>query len=267
MGRTRRLHGTLGIGALIAGVCLATTAAASTGTDIKTGPLRAGETLVLQMTVHPDAPIPNWAGVRMYWHVLDNTEADVLGVTRLLDPNTDFIGSPFGPKSSNSVSAVRWFTAFTPDALNSGADLPASTAVPVYQVTFQIKNSDILFNSDVDYEWGIWNIQHLGSDLIGSQFGSSASVWATSQFVPTPSEPLPGTAPPPGDPNGQWVHIPFAWGFPAGIGSSAFIARLATAGTLGIDHVPEPAAAVLLGLGTLALGAAGVTRRRRIRGS
>jgi hypothetical protein len=75
-------------------------------------------------------------------------------------------------------------------------------------------------------------------------------------------QPTPG-GPPLSSPNGHWLHIeqPMQFHFYG----SQFYATLARVYTIGIDHIPEPAAFALAGVGALC-GIMGVRsyRKRRV---
>jgi hypothetical protein len=116
-------------------------------------------------------------------------------------------------------------------------------------------------NSDIDAEVRLWNIWHFRGDYTSQivDLQPSDRIWVGSQFEnieqlhganstfsipPTaPYPPLSSTGTPEG---GHWLHVeqPIPFHFYA----SQFYATLADTITIGIEHVPEPTTAALLGL-------------------
>jgi hypothetical protein len=168
------------------------------------------------------------------------------------------------PQSDPSVQSVAFFrTAWDPSAPNSGRPLPQSQIVPLANFVPHAKNTTPRNNSDFDLTVMAWNIRHILPGPGSTQVPPSALVWATSQYEPNQADFHLPTPIPTDYPNGHWVHIPFTWHMPAGLGSN-FVATLAGTAFIGIEHVPEPVTALLAGGGALLLACSWGLRKRRM---
>ena len=259
-------------------------------TTIKTPPLAASDTTIIPIFVNipPTPPWAGWAGSVMKFHLLDATELDVLdivttvgGFAPLTVPTVAVsltpggVVSPFGPTSSNVAStpaSFNFFYATPPSGFSwptGGASFPASLAL-------HVKNSTIGNNSDIDLSVMLWNIFHLRS---ATTFASltitldpSALIWVNSSitdigqlhtamsslgFSNANGGPLDNTF-------GHWLHITNPTMFHLDGFGSAFYATFAGTVNLGIEHIPEPTTAMLVGGGFLLLGASRYARRRRL---
>lgn len=274
---------------------LAASAALAQGvdTEIKTLPLQNSDTFFIPISIHntaPNPPFAGWAGAIMKLHLLDNTELDVdafhaLLPWRAIGPGgTTFAGpgpvsvpiaSPLGPRSQNVQSAPAYVTFWHPNAQNSGIPVQPSVNLPLATGFFHVKGSSPAGNSDVDATFMFWNIWHIlgggpGSTLL--QLDVSDRVWVTSNiqdigqlqtsqsfFGFQPNHPTPF------DPNAHWLHITNPVTFHlTGFAGSAFYATFLNTATLGVEHVPEPASAALIGLGLVAIAASRAARRQRL---
>jgi hypothetical protein len=242
-------------------------------TDIKTPPLHASDTFNLPLAIHPagQPPWAGWAGARVRIHILDADEMDITGLGPAPGMTGPVLTNPFGPASNNSQSVAKTFTVWHPAAPNSGIDIAPSVNLPLMTVGVHVKNSDPIGNSDVDATFGFWNIWHLRDNSLGStllQLHPSAYILVRSSILDVqqlhtvgslfqfPTEPAdPGT--------GHWLHVnePVTFHLLPGPGSQYYATFLNTA-TLGIEHVPEPASALLLAVG-MASAVAGMWFRRR----
>jgi hypothetical protein len=244
-------------------------------TQFKTPPLQESDTILIPLDMHPTtamgAPWLGWGGAMMRLHLADPTEVDVLAVA---DPSGNVTTLPFGPPSQGVASSSRSFTFFHPGVFGSGIPITPSVNHPIFTLSLHAKNTLPINNSDFDLTASFANIWHV---IGGSQFASqivvldpSAYVFVTSAITKTallhtvnsqiewnPAQP--GT--------GHWLHldIPFTFHLTGGPGSNIFATFVNTA-RIGIEHVPEPTSAALLGLGlgALALSRRFAARRRRL---
>ena len=243
--------------------------------DIKSPPLRDSEVWTLTVDYHSPG-IPNYAGALMKMHVLDAQEVDVDKIVPVLAGTGIVYTDPFGPRSQNEQSVPLLFTAWDPNAAQSGIDLPDSQIIPVFDIELHAKNTDPRNNSDVDLTAMVLNIRHLQHTPVGSQYLTlQPSDWAYGFPGQNPialSE-IPTQNPEPGQ--GTWYHVdPAAWPdgkqfhVQASFPGSFFYATQVLAGTvwkIGIEHVPEPVGIGLMLSGACAVGAAMLCRRRRKR--
>ncbi len=266
----------VGVAALLA----TSTVFAQPGELFKLPPLHDSDTFVATAFLHSGITAPNWAGQIMKAHVLDASEVDVDAIVPLLGgpggaPETD----PFGPRSANVQSEPRYFTAWHPLAQQSGITLQPSSTLPVFNLNLHVKGSSSEGNSDADMSLMFWNIFHLRHVLESSgllQLEISDLIWVTSNIEdvqqlhitdgPNSSQYLfPSNPAQAGDPLGHWLHIlePVTFHLLAGSGSQ-FYATMGNTILVGIEHVPEPASAILLGLGGVCGLVTIVLRRRRL---
>jgi hypothetical protein len=219
----------------------------------KTVPLANGQTITIEWTVHTKNFKHHWAGVRFNSHVLDPSEVDLLGITLypgLLPQQT--LAGPF--PGTSGIQATWWHQS----AANSGVDMPSSMIFNFGRWTIMAQNTSPAGNSDVDLSAWASSIIHLGSGTI--TVFPSWYVWATSNFVPTPTEPFPENPPFPGEPFGHWHHIDFtAQAYPNPFQASGFVAKPIGGAGLGIEHIPAPG----VGLAMLAGGGLSILAGRR----
>lgn len=246
-------------------VLLVSTKAVFAQQTIKTPPLKDSD--VFKFQVHNPGPIPNWAGSYLKIHVLDNAEADVVGLKNPFTPVTLPLISPVGDPSHNIVSVPHLFTYIDPRGPQSGIQVPASA--PLWTITLHAKNTSPRNNSDIDYTIMWRNIIHLppAETTHMIPIPASFSIWAPSTWNVSNNalpQPIPLQ-----DPLGQWKHFVQAHTFHVpepGYHGSNFIRSPWNAVNLGIEHVPEPmSTAVWLGGGAFCLAIGCWTRRRRLR--
>ena len=242
-------------------------------TDIKTPPLQNSDEFTIPIAVHNINPVSNWAGVLMEVHILDNTEIDIDAI----DPAPPMLGvpmaNPFGPRSNNSQSVAKLFTAWHPNAPGSGITIPGSVNQPAFIFDGHVKGSNPAGNSDVDVQLRFWNIRHFGPNNIGSTIITlqpSVQIYVRSsiqdqQQLHQPNSIYHFPNNPPAIGEGHWLHLyePATFHLFPGPGST-YIATFLNTATLGIDHVPEPAAGVLMACGGVGLCLAWRARRKRL---
>lgn len=255
----------------------------SASDKFKTPPLRTSDTFRVVIDKHFSAAMamPNWAGYRIKFHVIDGKEVSVLptstfyktdtvltpagGTTLVLAGSSPLVPTDF-PQSAGATSLSVFKTWFNGAAQNSGKTPPISKWMPVAGITLHAKNTDIGENSDFDLSVMAWCIRHLRPGQGSTQFEESALVWASSHYVPQRTDQGNLVLPqpyPPDYPGQHWVHIPFPWHVPVGFPGSQFIATFAGTVFIGLEHVPEPMTGVLAGGGVLLLlGSWGLRRRR-----
>jgi hypothetical protein len=257
--------------------------------NVKSPPLRASDVYASKLAYHhgpndpPTPPWGGWAGTRFKVHVLDGKEVDGAQYMPGPMPGSTYMNTFPQPIQSNQV----WKTFWHPNAQQSGVTIVDSVNQPSGTFKFHVASSNPSGNSDVDVTIMTWDIWHVrggpGSTLI--QVPASAFLLVSSQVPPEigpngPNGPLQHIMdatggplnsawelpPPPTAPLEElhWAHVLDTMTFhvPAGPGSN-FIALMANTVTIGIEHVPEPAAAVLAGAGGLSLIGGLVLRRRR----
>ncbi len=251
---------------------------------IKTPRLETSDRIRILLEKHNTFPISNWAGFRLKFHIRDSKEVSVtpgstlFGIAAVATPaggtatvrtagslvEPDFPQSTLTPRSS----FTRFRTVWHPRAQQSGRHLPPSAWFPLVDLELHAKSTTPKNNSDVDLTVMAWNIRHLRGTPGSTTFEPSALVWADSDYVPHQPEPGGILQLPPPIPtdatNGHWVHIPFPWHVPPGMGISNFVATLAGTAFIGIEHVPEPMTAVMAGGGVLLLVCGWGLRRRRL---
>jgi hypothetical protein len=250
-----------------------------------------------------ELPGAGWAGVRVKIHVLDASEVDVDALVPApgylirypgspdgtgLPPGiyTGPIPDPFGPRSNNVGSVPIIVTMIHPLAQQSGINPPFSHIEPIVNLVLHAKNTSARNNSDIDLTLMFEDIWHTRERTVpGStqiHFPNSVRKWSFSNVNDDPSswEPFHITGdpvfdsmyrmpegPPLEDPNGHWAHIPGSLVFHnfTGFvpGSDFFAYMAATVLGVGIEHVPEPVSAALLGVGVGCALMGGYSRKRR----
>jgi hypothetical protein len=219
-------------------------------------------------------PVSNYAGYRVKFHITDGKEVSVLPTSTFY--KTEMVTTPAGktpvivgaspldfPQSLPGQSLTIVKTFFNSAAANSGSAPEESKWIPMAKLDLHAKSTNMGQNSDVDMTVMAWCILHLRPGQGSTQFRRSALVWATSNFQPSPEQPIPSLGPHFNDPNGQWKHIPFTWHLQPGFGSQ-FVATFLGTVTIGIEHVPEPIAGVMAGSGLLLLICSWGLRKRRL---
>jgi len=247
--------------------------------DVKSPRLRESDTFSVLVDKHFAPmlpPVTNYAGYIVKFHITDGTEVSVLPTSTFY--KTEMVTTPMGthqtpvivgtspldfPQSlpGQSFTIVKSYP--TMDAPISGSAPEESKWIPMAKLDLHAKGTTIGQNSDVDMTVMAWCILHINQGQGSTQFRESALVWATSNFQPTPEQPIPSIGPHLNDPNGQWKHIPFTWHLQPGFGSQ-FVATFLGTVTIGIEHVPEPITGVLAGGGVLLLVCSWGLRRRRM---
>jgi hypothetical protein len=234
--------------------------------DIKTPLMADSDVTTVTLGVHLPVAVPNWAGALFSVHVGDPTEVDV-DTVGACGPNImpTAIASPFGPRSENVGSQAMMFTAWHMQASASGMSLPASQVQTFANMCLHAKNTDPIYNSDVDLTVVGWNIRHLfpGPGSTNLTLKPSDWVYGTPNWDPIEMSEFPTDPPEPGQ--GVWYHLNAEKIFhlPGGIGS-AFYATLAGTATIGIEHIPEPASGLMVLGGIAGLIMGHRARRRRV---
>jgi hypothetical protein len=249
--------------------------------NIKIGPFIAGQRLrssdVVQLPLGPQHYLPDptlpphwpgagWAGYKFTVHVLDNTEVDVDAVGPYpFDasggqeqfhgelPQTD----PFGPRSNNDVSHPREWVRFHPLGYQSGIQ-PTSHQYRVADLKLHIKGTNNpAGNSDTDVQVKLWNIWHVRQSSHIAYLKNSDRIYV-GPVPPPPSQTIASGN------NPFWQHILEPNPVPIHFFQSQFYATLAKTFNIGIDHIPEPATGLLIGLGTICavMGARSRCKRR-----
>ena len=226
-------------------------------TDFKTPPLANSDTFAITLEMHFGGPIPpkvGWAGAIMKLHILDASEVDIDSFV----PDPAFTGAAFGPfgldpfgkRSENLQSAPLFFTFWyngpngtTP--LQSGFISSDSAWKNLGIALLHAKNTTPINNSDIDVTAMFWNIWHIRSGPTG-----------VSQYVVRADFVRNGTPA-----NGSWIPGPHTFHLTSALASN-FYATLANTLFIGVEHVPEPTSAVLVGGGFLALALSRYARRR-----
>jgi hypothetical protein len=249
--------------------------------DFKTPPLQTSQTINLPLGIHFSAPNPGyagWAGAYVQIHLADPSEVDFV---QLAPVAGHFGGSglyPFGPPSGGSNSAAQFFTLWNSAAPGSGLNVNPSLVVPVGSLLLHAKNTTPINNSDFDLTAVVWNIFHLRGPAPGSTLiplPNSAYVYANPSTNPVPNSFTGFTLPVPASPapigSGVWVHQNRLQSkflhVPTGHPGSLYYALKVGTVKVGIEHVPEPATALLLGAGFALLGASRYLRRQRLQAS
>ncbi len=244
---------------------------------IKSPPLRDTDVWTVNLFKHYPNGATNWAGYRASVHNLDNTEVDVDAV---FPGGLPAVTNPLGPRSENVQSVPVYITGIHPSWANTGTDLPASFQLP-FGLSLHVKGSNPSGNSDIDVEVKIRDILHLGPSIHSSifQLPASASLWVRSSIqnyndLHIFNDPqwvsyfhLPYDPPSPFEPTAHWLKLPVTLPFhgSGGLGSQLIVWPFSSATfRLGIEHVPEPASAVLLGAGMVCAVLGFYRRRRRL---
>ncbi len=248
-------------------------------TNFKTPPLRTSETFRVVVDKHIEEDITNFAGFRLKFHILDGKEISLAttsslygfvptmtpaGGTKTVTVPTGPLVPPTFPQSTQAATVSHFRTVWHPKAQQSGVSKKATDWVGMARLDLHAKSTDMGQNSDVDMTVMAWCIRHLRPGQGSTQFERSVLVWAPSHFTPQPGNPLPTDPIRFDDPNGQWKHINFPWHVPTNFFGSQFIATFAGTALIGLEHVPEPMTAALVGSGALLLVCSLGLRWRRL---
>jgi hypothetical protein len=213
----------------------------------------------------PPVPWAGWAGYKFTVHILDSAEVDVDAVRPYPFLNGQQVPGPishdpFGPHSHNVQSQTRGWMQLHPQHQQSGVTLNASAVYPVADLRLHLKGTNTGQNSDTDVKVQLWNIWHYRHGFTTNivPLAPSDRIWVGSSindidqlhvinsqygYLNAPTiPPIDAT-----DSTGHWLHVNMPiefhfWG-------SQFYATLADTITIGIEHIPEPSAVVLGGLG------------------
>lgn len=216
--------------------------------DIKTPPAVASQIFTYPISYHSTFAYSNWAGVGFSVN-FDPTEVSGVNVVGV----GGFINTGFGPL----------VTIWGPNAFNSGTfNGPSSVPFPIGAITFHVTGTTVGQNSDIDITFNgqlgfggagfsPFNIFHL------TEFQAGTYIMYPSLLIYVPVTPGGG----PGEPGqpaypgqGTWIHLAetITRFLPASIffGTTFFISGQ---GGIGVEHVPEPASALMIvgGLGLL----------------
>jgi hypothetical protein len=231
----------------------------------KTAPMSDGQPLVVKWAVHTKNVKEHWAGVRFRSHVWDPNEVSLNWIN--INASGPPLNFPAQTIPGPTASVPKWATFWHGQAMDSGIPMGTSVIFTFGSWSITVAGTTPANNSDVDLTaWGS-SIIHIGSQVSNIfTFFPDWYVWATSNFEPTFSEPVPIDAPDPGDPLGHWVpfgitiqhHITPAMG-------SAFVSKPIGNAGIGIEHIPAPGVALMmLAGGGGALLARGRAGRRRL---
>jgi hypothetical protein len=215
----------------------------------KTPPLANSQAFQVPLFYHSTFAYTNWGGVIVDINIDTNPrEANFFGAN----------GS-VGFFETFGTASVPIVTFWATSAYHSGTTNHASQTVQLGNLDFHASHTNPINNSDTDITFSAWNIFHVtqtaasgngnvpASNLLYVRPGQAVSTWGQ------------GVAPRPGE--GVWVHNPSP--HPVHLAASWFFATgtfVTGAWGVGVEHVPEPAAAAML------IGGAGimlVARRRR----
>jgi hypothetical protein len=232
-----------------------------TPSPYKTPPMRESDVWHIPIDYHNPVDVLNWAGALMTIHILDPSEVDIDAVGTADGIVTT---EPFGPRSQNLGSLTLPFSVWDPNAPNSGRLQPASAVIPVGGIDVHAKNTDPINNSDTDIVAKVYNIHHLGPVTQSSQvltLQPSEWVYGNPGTNPILASELPTAPPEPGQ--GVWYHATDIKTFHlfSGPGSNYYAKFVGTI-NIGIEHVPEPTALVMLGSGVVCAVIGLWTRRR-----
>ena len=214
-----------------------------------TPPLADGEQYSAPIDYHVQGSYGNWIGA--YFGInYDPTEVNFVGVT----------AAPGYMASMNAAGTAA--TIWNPGGATS---MPPSTSVfPLANVTFDAKNTTPANNGDVDITfdgpgafniygctpWGSWSTYMAPSNMLYVGLTGGGQPMTQHQWAPGVAMGA-----------GTWIHATIS--VPVYLEPGMYWGRmtdLTAQGGIGVEHVPEPASAVLLlgGIGTLI-----VARRRQ----
>ncbi len=234
--------------------------------DVKSAPLANSGMFSTTWGLHQSGLAPNYAGM-LFNIVYDGHELSHLevGPAQFHDmwagPATNPTTTPYVRlEGSQSVTQSAMLSVWHTAATNSGTELSPSVLVPFFWLNGYAKNTTPCNNSDIDIYISPWIIYHAGTQVSARtnacyitvyfqasdyQYLSAAGGWATALGA------------------GTWEHVtsPGSMQVPC----SAFYARalgISNVAGYGIEHVPEPASALLMvaGAGSMLVGR---KRRRR----
>jgi hypothetical protein len=232
------------------------------GVDYKTPPLANSDVFSVPISYHSTFAFTNWAGVILDITIDQNpAEAHFWGAVGRPADGVPPGGAGFFPTFSGLGGTYppgyTVVTFWSNNAMLSGTTpattpLGSSDVFNLGMITFHASNTDPQYNSDVDIVFSAWNIFHVTPDQSTMIWEVPASIWL---YGPVEGEWYPTE---PGQ--GIWWHNPDT--FTVHVQNSMFWATTAwisAVGSIGVEHIPEPAAVafVLMGLGVL------VAARRR----
>ena len=234
--------------------------------ELKTPPLQNSEFFAIPVSYHASAAYTNWGGC-VFAAIYDVSEINYVGVTGIPGGLAVTKGGPFiwGTSGGITTQAGVSLSFWAPGAFASGmSNGPVSSPFQLGWLTIHATGTDGV-NSDVDmtfftgWGWNIWHSTGVTTPFAWTATGSQlVYVGFTTGGAGTIPDPMNRPAVP-GE--GTWYHV--GTGEQVWVVNSGFFASatwFAPSGTVGVEHLPEPAAGLLLlaGAGTLF-----VARRRR----
>lgn len=222
--------------------------------EYKTPPLVSTQPFAVPMSYHSTFAYSNWAGVVIDINIDPNPkEAQFVGALGAPGFFPTLYGMPTG--SGSAAVVTFWHSQWQQSGISNG---PASSPFPVGDFLFHATHTDPIYNSDIDITFSAWNIWHVTALQSSTSFAVPTSIWlyvpigapagAWGQYPVYPGE-------------GVWAHVTES--FTAHVMASALWATnafISGQGGVGVEHLPEPASAVILMGG---LGSLWMARRRR----
>jgi hypothetical protein len=225
--------------------------------NVKSPPLQNSQMWSTDWAMHITFAFTNYAGFLFDLHY-DGNETSFVKLTPLA-PHVA-LESPFMPGlhpalsfpgSQSSIQVISPIALWIDPVLaqQSGMLVESSVGYPLFSISGHAKNTTPLNNSDIDVRVSAWQILHI---VQSATYHLGSSTWVYLN-------PGGGWASQPGQ--GRWYH----WTDSSAnvfIPRSAFVATnnfITNTGGFGIEHVPEPAAGVMMLVG---VGIAALARRR-----
>ncbi len=216
--------------------------------DVYTPPLQDSDWYTTTWGMHVTYAFTNYAGMlfdlQYDSHELSQVIVSPAGPHNKLEvPDTTGLYDSWEfPGSQSDWQVVFPLAVWVPGAAASGINVNSSSMYPLFNLDFHAKNTTIANNGDIDITASVWQILHIVES-------ASYNIAASDYFYKTVNGidwAYPG--------QGRWFHNP-ADGTTF-IPASAFVATnnwINNVAGVGIEHVPEPAAAacMLLGVGGL----------------